>query len=449
MPARAATSFSDSVHVDQAMLPPATTSSVTAAAFAASQPSENTTAVAATALVPASIQLSAAQHRKPGRSISKDLSVRSPSLHLSALPDDVLLHIVRMVTHCHHDNPTHPPQNVVELRSYTSSVGIASVNRQFSELFYASLDNVTFATSHITDQEIDMLARRAAGALKRLVLRGSVNITNASLRSLAFNASLLRSIDLSFVQSVDASGLAPFCAAAGPRLHHILLRKCIGVDDDALRALAPCVNLHTVDVSYCPRVTDNGMRYFLEHGGRNLRFLAFAHDAALSDFTFEAVGMYCKNLVQLCARSLPFVTDIGFARLCRGVGHTIAGIDVTSCCSLTRESTLRSLRRFCRQVYFHIMPDSASRSLRQIIISTLRQNIFIVHGSDPNTGKDTVHTVLIDNGDIVSASLLSSGTTDLSLLGIVLCKSYGSKLSNETKQMLETDYGIPMTALAD
>lgn len=354
-----------------------------------------------------------------------------------------------MATHCHHDNPTHPPQNVVELRSYASSVAIASVNLKFSELFYASLDNVTLASSPVTDIEIDMLARKAASALKRLVLRGSIAITNSSLQSLALHATQLRSIDLSFIRFVDASGLAPLCAAAGPRLRHILLRKCVGVDDDALRALSPCVNLHTLDVSYCPRVTDNGMRYFLKHAGRSLQFFAVAHDSSLSDATFEAVGMYCESLVQFCARSLPFVTDVGFAKLCEGIGSTVEGIDVTSCCSLTRSATIQSLSLYCRQVYLHIMPEFTTRTLRQIIISTLRQNIFIVHGSDPNTGKDTVHTVLIDNGDIVSASLLSSGTTDLSLLGIVLCKSYGSKLSDETKKMLEDDYGIPTSALSD
>lgn len=95
------------------------------------------------------------------------------------------------------------------------------------------------------------------------------------------------------------------------------------------------------------------------------------------------------------------------------------------------------------------MPKFASKSLRQILVSTLRQNIFIVHGSDPNSKRDTVHTVLIDNGDIVSASLLSSGTTDLSMLGIVLCKSYGSGLDDSTKRMLEDEYGIPTSSLAD
>lgn len=403
----------------------------------------------ATAAVVASARLSSAMRCSVDDTSSNPTSNHPPHMHLLSLPDDVLLHIVRFATHHHHENPSHPPQNVVEFRSYAESVMLASVSQKMSELFYASLDNVTLACSNVTDRDIDMLARKAASALKRLVLRGSISITNASLRSLATHASQLRSIDLSFIRSVDASGLQPLCAAAGPRLRHILLRKCVAVDDNALKALTPCVNLHTLDVSYCPRISDDGMRHFVKHAGRSLRFFAIAHVSSLSDPAFSAIGKYCKSLVQLCARSLPFVTDIGFAELCKGIGETVEGIDITSCGSLSRDATLRALSDYCPRVYVHVMRESASRTLRQIIIGTLRQNIFIVHGSDPQSGKDTVHTVLIDNGDIVSASLLSSGTTDLSLLGIVLCKSYGSRLSDETKKMLENDYGIPTSALTD
>lgn len=57
--------------------------------------------------------------------------------------------------------------------------------------------------------------------------------------------------------------------------------------------------------------------------------------------------------------------------------------------------------------------------------------------------------VLLDNGDIHSANILSAGTTDLSLLGVVLCKSYGSSLDDATKQMLTRSYGILPSMLAE
>ncbi|CDF40930.1 unnamed protein product [Chondrus crispus] len=102
---------------------------------------------------------------------------------------------------------------------------------------------------------------------------------------------------------------------------------------------------------------------------------------------------------------------------------------------------------YCPNIFARIVPSYFDKTLEQVLVSTLRHNIFIVHGSDPMTSRSTVHTVLIDNGDIVSASLLNSGTTDLSLLGIVLCKSYGSSLDEDAKEMLEEDYGIPTISM--
>lgn len=202
-------------------------------------------------------------------------------------------------------------------------------------------------------------------------------------------------------------------------------------------------------MSYCSAITDIGLCQVAKGCASSLQLFAFAKVAVLTDRTFAAIGAHCTNIIQLCARGLPHVTDAGFEQLCRGIGNTAEGIDVTLCISLTRDATLRSLSRYCNHIYRQLMPCFAARSLSQIIISTLRQNIFIVHGSDPGNRNETVHTVLIDNGDIVSASLLSSGTTDLSVLGIVLCKSYGSALDDVTKKMLENDYGIPTSLLMD
>jgi len=72
-----------------------------------------------------------------------------------------------------------------------------------------------------------------------------------------------------------------------------------------------------------------------------------------------------------------------------------------------------------------------------------------VHGWDPKSGRDTIHMVLVDNGDIVSANILSAGTTDLSLLGVVLCKSFGKSLDAHTKRSLTRNYGILPSMLAD
>lgn len=368
---------------------------------------------------------------------------------LFALPDDMLLEIVRRVTHARHDAPANGSTLVVDHRSYARSIALAQTSRQLEHYFYRSLDNVCLSSDAVDDQVVDRLARRTAAVLNRIVLRGCTNVSNHAVHSLAEHSQALRSVDLSFITSVTDDGIIALCASTAPRLRKLLLRKCERVGDASLKAVAQCAQLDTLDLSYCPRVTDVGLFKVAFGCGKSLRLLAVSHDVLLTDRALRFVGRHCKVLNQFCARGLPNISDVGLRDLCEGLRDVVEGIDVTDCISITRDSTLLSLRTYCKKIYTHIIPSFASKSLRHILVSTLRQNIFIVHGSDPNSGRETVHTVLIDNGDIVSASLLSSGTTDLSMLGIVLCKSYGKVLDEGTKKMLEDDYGIPTSSLAD
>lgn len=371
---------------------------------------------------------------------------RNPPPRLLALPDDILFEIVRHVTHTN-PNPTQP--TTVHRSSFRAAQGLALSCRTLCVMFYRTLDSLSLSSSAVNDSVIQTISKNSAPVLRRLVLRGCTSITNHALFSLALRTTRLRSVDLSFITDIDDAGISALIDAAAPHLVTLLLRQCPHVTDVSLKAIGNCHSLQTLDISYCPRVTDAGMSAIAKGCGPSLRLLAIAHNTALTDKTFVMLGKYATSLEQLCARGLPNLTDVGFSKLCAGVGCVIEGIDITLCVSLTRDATLRSMRTSCKKIYPNVMPAYAARSLRQIIVSTLRQNIFIVHGTDPVTRKDTVHTVLIDNGDIVSASLLSSGTTDLSMLGIVLCKSYGSALNQDTKKMLENDYGIPSSSLMD
>eukprot|EP00177_Eucheuma_denticulatum_P001608 GFKZ01002881.1.p1 GENE.GFKZ01002881.1~~GFKZ01002881.1.p1 ORF type:complete len:434 (-),score=30.92 GFKZ01002881.1:437-1738(-) len=376
-------------------------------------------------------------------------STPSKPLNLLALPDDILHEIVTYVTHSFHDSPAQGSLLVVEERSYIDAIALTETCTTLRRHFNAALDNVCFSSARVSDAVITSLAMRSAPVLKGLVLRGCEQLTDVSLASLAQHAHSLRALDLSFVNGVTDCGVAILCKATAQRLRKLLLRKCTGVGDVAMTGVAHCENLETLDISYCVNITDAGVTAVAKGCGQSLRLLAMSYNVRVGDVGLIALGEWCKGLIQLCARGLPKVSDLGFRKLCQGLGDSVEGIDVTDCTSLTRDSTLCALRSYCGKIYAHVMPGFSGKSLRQILVSTLRQNIFIVHGSDPNTGRDTVHTVLIDNGDIVSASLLSSGTTDLSKLGIVLCKSYGTALDDCTKMMLESDYGIPTGSLAD
>jgi hypothetical protein len=120
--------------------------------------------------------------------------------------------------------------------------------------------------------------------------------------------------------------------------------------------------LHTLDLSHIGEgVSDIGMVLVCRGCGPSLRLLSISHNARLSDDTFVAVGMFCRNLEQLCARNLPLVSDAGFAALCRGVGPVVYGLDVIDCWSLTKDALIRAIREHCVHIQ---LTDPENHSLR-------------------------------------------------------------------------------------
>lgn len=194
---------------------------------------------------------------------------------LLSLPDDILLEIIYRLTHSPHPTRTNS-MNLVERHTYKNGLPLASTCTKLASVFYNSLDNVCLSSTNVNDAAIQSLATNASHALRRLVLR-DCHVSNNSLRALN-NAPHLRSLDLSFVRSIDHDGLTSFCNAAAPRLTTLLLRLCPGVNDSAISAVANCRHLHTLDVSYCKQITDKGIESLVAGCGPSLRLLAISYN---------------------------------------------------------------------------------------------------------------------------------------------------------------------------
>lgn len=311
------------------------------------------------------------------------------------------------------------------------------------------MDAVCLPPAGTDDARVAALARSTGGVLRDIVLRSCTRVTDVGVLALAASARRLRSVDLSFMPGVTDRAIEGICVSANLTLDKVLVRRCERLTDRAAEAIGSLRSLAVVDLSYVPQLTDVGVAAITRGAGATLRMISVAHCPLLSDEALASIAQ-CGGLQQVCARALPRVTDRGFERLCGGIGENISGIDVLDCHGLTRDGVLRALTRYCPKVCKQ-MPENGveARSLRHIIVTTLRSNIYIVQGCDPASGRDTIHMLLVDNGDIVSANILSAGTTDLSLLGTVLCKGYGTQLDQETKDMLASDYGILPSMLSD
>lgn len=382
------------------------------------------------------------------------LRPQAPSRHISPpapsfldLPEDVVDTVVRVVSRVP-ENPSDggSPASCVDAAGFARGLRLALTCRSLADRFFTSLDAVTLpSVSTLSDDAVASIARRAGPATQRLVLRSCASLTDSSALAVAACMTSLRAVDFSFVPHITDTGVTAICGALGDRLEKLLLRKCTKLTDVSLGAIGTCTRLETLDISHVgPALTDEGVAAMVAGCGRNLRLLSISNNPSLSDDTFFAIGAWCANLVQICARCLPLVSDTAFEALCQGIGHSVRGVDVIDCPGLSKGAVVSALTRYCPAIS---LIDPENHSLRHVLISGLRTNIFIVRGIDPMSKMDTVHTCLVDTGDIASACILMAGTTDLSLVSLVLAKNFGTALDEMTVQMLSNSYGLPTELL--
>jgi hypothetical protein len=292
------------------------------------------------------------------------------------LPFDVLGLVVRFVSRVpdsisslNDDSALQHPDAVscVDADGYAQGLNLAMTCRKFNSLFHPSLAAITLPSIPLLDDRaVVSIAEHSRDATRRLIIRNCPLLTDRALAGIAANMSGLRTVDLSFLAGVTDAGVVALCSAVGWQLDKLLLRKCTGLTDVSLNAIAVCASLRTLDLSYIgPAITDAGTFALCRGCGPSLRIFSLSHNPSLSDNTFVAIGTFCGRLQQLCARSLPLVTDAGFLALCQGVGATACGLDVIDCRTLTKYAVVRAFSEYCRHI--HHVDDPESRSLRSVL----------------------------------------------------------------------------------
>lgn len=316
-----------------------------------------------------------------------------PRLTLLDLPDDVLQHVMCCLLQPASSPLPEGDAAGVQMATLRDALPVSYTCKRLHRLLHASMENVCLWSQTLTDSALESFAGNAGSSLRRFVVRACTSLTDQGILSLVQRAPHLRSLDLSFVSAVTDASVVAVCASLSTSLRKLLLRKCVQLTDVSIKAISACSQLEVVDISYCTEVTDVGVGELVRGCGSSLLLLSMSNCKLLTDATLVAIGQHCRRLEQLCARGLPRITDDGFALLCRGIGWKVDGIDVLDCVSLTRDPVLSALREYCPRIAASIERETEAKSLRQILVTTLRANIFIVHGCDPKSGRDTIHMV--------------------------------------------------------
>lgn len=105
----------------------------------------------------------------------------------------------------------------------------------------------------------DKTRNNYANELEELTLQDCHRVTDDSLRSISKGLPKLKSINLSFCPSVTDTGLKSFAGMTS--LETMVLRSCDNITDIGLAYLTEHgLNVRHMDVSFCPNVTDVGLR---------------------------------------------------------------------------------------------------------------------------------------------------------------------------------------------
>lgn len=315
---------------------------------------------------------------------------------LMSLPNDILSLIVHHVM-----DPLQLGDHVrVVEHSYRAGLGIGLTCRRMRHLFEAQLQSLElWQTGRISARCVASLATRVGPRLRRLVLRGCARALSCgtSLSAVSIHVGgALRTLDVSHT-TVSEDSLARALA----RLHglrELRVRGCFALGDNTLQAIGShCYSLAALDVSELPSVTDAGVAALAKASGGLLRSLAVSRCVGLTDNALRALAQYGTGLRSLTMRALPLVTNEGVDALCKARGATLTTLDVLDCERLHVDSYLESVRRYCPRIAYRVA-GACGRSLRQVVISSLAGNIFYVTGSDICNGKAAVYFLLVDSG---------------------------------------------------
>lgn len=342
---------------------------------------------------------------------------------LSNLPEDVLSRIVRALM-----DPVRVcgVSRIVE-KSYVAALPLALSCKLFHRLFYVQLVHCELWQSEtLDDRALSAIAKNAASSVRRIVLRKCHRISIQSLSDVAQYCTRLRVLDLSYVPLTDEH-IHIIMPTLGASLTSLHLRACSTLTDRALISIATNSRwLHFLDISELQLVTDHAIEYITHHLGYRLHTFVCSGCVLLSDLSLESIAHHCDSLQILTCRRLPCITNEGVYELCRQIGANLITLDILDCDQLQLRPFLQTVGAYCPRLSrrFHY---AESRTLRQVVISSLSGYIFHVTGSDIHNGKAAVYFLLSDAGttDSFRVSVGSSVSQQPPSSSAVFCSADG------------------------
>lgn len=172
--------------------------------------------------------------------------------------------------------------------------------------------------------------------LRKIAILGCAGFNDAALVSLlAACSGTLHEIEIADCQNVSRLSLVNL--ANTPNLTSISLSKTnmagpatISLDDALLSLADKCRNLSVFRLGFCPQLTDQGLENLLAFAGQTLTELDLRYSGRLTDAAAQAIGAHCASLRVLNLSWCPRITADGLLDLVQGCRSTLQSLSVAA-----------------------------------------------------------------------------------------------------------------------
>ncbi|KAL6539875.1 hypothetical protein OROHE_011646 [Orobanche hederae] len=161
--------------------------------------------------------------------------------------------------------------------------------------------------------------------LQLLNLTRCVKLTDKGLRMILLKCSSLRSLNLYALSSLTDVAYEKISVLSD--LEFLDLCGAQNLSDDGLSCIAKCKNLISLNLTWCVRVTDQGV-IAIAQGCRSLEFLSLFGIVGVTDKSLEVLSSFCSN--------------------------TVTTLDVNGCVGIKRRSRDRLLELFPKLKCFKV-----------------------------------------------------------------------------------------------
>lgn len=295
-------------------------------------------------------------------------------------------------------------------------------------------------SSRLTDR--GLLSLLSGGTyVRRLGLRGCVQLDARVFRTLVGTCASLRVLDVSYTR-IDDAGLLGLVTGSVRTMRSLAVHGCQCVTRGGLgKVFAMRVALAFLDVGGLGSVVDDGVVRALVAGvGQTLQTLVVS-GSAVTDAGLGEIARGCAGLVSLTVRGLDGMSEAGLEEVCKRLGKRLQILDILDCKGITQSGYMRVIRE-APKIYQHFVGREQGNGIRDNIICTLPSLIYRISATDAIRRLPALYFLLVDESALRSFRIMvQAHALNLSNFGIVLVSNFGNVPSQNTKRELLLRYG--------